>query len=102
MHPSQYSISQPTKEDFGSIQAKRNHDSVVHADNYSATYEVLHFKLFAEQKEGIRLIWEYVNMMYQDYDGNEFLKNYKSQLETFKRLSESMKKKESLVFSHSI
>ena len=36
------------------------------ADNYSSTYEELHSKLFAEQKEGIRLIWEYVNMMYQD------------------------------------
>ena len=27
-------------------------------------------------------------MMYQDYDGIEFLKNYKAQFETFKRLSE--------------
>ena len=58
------------------------------ADNYSSTYEELHSKLFAEQKEGIRLIWEYINMMYQDYDGDGFLKNYKSVFEDFKRLSE--------------
>ena len=58
------------------------------ADNYSSTYEELHSKLFAEQKEGIRLIWEYVNMMYQDYDGEEFLKIETSQLDNFKRLSE--------------
>ena len=59
-----------------------------HDDNYSSSYEELHSKLFAEQKEGIRLIWEYINMMYQDYDGIEFLKNYETQLKNFKRLSE--------------
>ena len=44
-------------------------------------YIQLHSKLFAEQKEGIRVIWEYVNMIYQDFDGKEFLKNSKSQFE---------------------
>ena len=81
------------------------------ADNYSSTYEELHSKFFAEQKEDIRMIWEYVNMMYQDYDGEDFLKIEASQLDNFKRLSEFMgnsvhcrwkKKKQSLVFSDSI
>ena len=81
------------------------------ADNYSSTYEELHSKLFAEQKEGIRLIWEYVNMMYQDYEGDDFLKINASQLDNFKRLSEFYgkfstlpleEKKQSLVFSDSI
>ena len=58
------------------------------ADNYSSTYEELHSNLFSEQKEGIRLIWEYMNMMYKDYNGDKFLKNYKTQTENFKRLSE--------------
>jgi len=62
------------------------------ADNYSSTYEELHTKLFAEQKDGIRLIWEYVNMMYLDYDGDEFLQNYKADFENFKKLSEFYKK----------
>ena len=52
------------------------------ADNYKSTYKELHSKLFAEQKEGIRLIWEYSNMMYQDYKGDNA-----SQLDNFKRLS---------------
>ena len=51
------------------------------ADNYSSTYDELHSKLFAEQKEGIRLIWEYINMMYQDYEGNDFQKINASQLD---------------------
>ena len=59
-----------------------------YADDYSSSYEELHSKLFGEQKEGIRLIWEYVNMMFQDYDGENFLKNYRSYFENFKRLSE--------------
>ena len=57
------------------------------ADDYSSSYEELHSKLFGEQKEGIRLVWEYVNMMFQDYDGENFLKNYASYFENFKRLS---------------
>ena len=57
------------------------------ADNYSSSYKELHSKLFGEQKEGIRLVWEYVNMMFQDYDGENFLKNYASYFENFKRLS---------------
>ena len=58
------------------------------ANNYSSTYEELHSKLFAEQKEGIRLSWEYINMMYQDYEGDEFLKINNSQLDNFRRLTE--------------
>ena len=61
------------------------------ADDYSSTYEELHSKLFGEQQEGIRLIWEYVNMMYLDYDGEEFLSNYKTEFENFKKLSEFYK-----------
>ena len=56
------------------------------ADNYSSSYEKLHSKLFGEQKEGIRLIWEYINMMFQDYDGKGFLMNYGSHFENFKNI----------------
>ena len=55
-------------------------------DNYSSTYEELYPKIFAEQKEGIQLILEYVNMMYLDYDDNNCLMNYKSEFNDFKRL----------------
>ena len=57
------------------------------ADNYSSTYEELHSKLFPEQKEGIGLVWEYINMMYQDYEGGDFLKINTTQLDNFKSLS---------------
>ena len=62
------------------------------ADDYSSSYEQLHSKLFGEQQDGIRLIWEYVNMMYLDYDGDEFLSNYRTDFENFKKLSEFYKK----------
>ena len=70
------------------IQTKRDHDSVVQTCQQLQLYiQKLHTKLFAEQKEGIRLIWEYINLMYQDYDGDEYLKNYRSQFDSFKKLS---------------
>ena len=53
-------------------------------DNYSSAYHELHAKLFGEQLDGIRMIWEYVNMMYLDYNGNEFLMTYKSEFDNFK------------------
>ena len=34
-----------------------------HAENYSASEESLHSKLFAENADSMRLIWEYTNKM---------------------------------------
>ena len=56
------------------------------ANNYSSTYEELHAKLFAEQKEGIRLIWEYIHMVYQDYDGVVFLRTTNQNLRISKTI----------------
>ena len=44
---------------------KTNPETVVHeGQNYKATDEWLHSKLFAEKSEGLRLVWEYTNMMF--------------------------------------
>ena len=57
------------------------------ADN-SSSYDKLHWKLFGEQPDGIRLIWEHINMMYPDFDSDDILWNYKAEFEAFKRLTE--------------
>ena len=43
------------------------------ANNYSESDEELHSKLFGEKQEGVRIIWEYVNIMIQMRGGVDFL-----------------------------
>ena len=62
------------------------------AEDYSSLYEKLHSTLFGEQADGIRLIWEYTNIMYLDFDNEEFLGHYKAELDGFKGLTELYKK----------
>ena len=58
------------------------------AQDYSASDEWLHFKLFAEKTESLRLIWEYTNMMILDCGGEEYLSQMPTDNEIFKNLSE--------------
>ena len=37
---------------------------LLEGQNYEATDKWLHSKLFAEKSEGLRLIWEYTNMIF--------------------------------------
>ena len=37
------------------------------------------------------MIWESVNMRYLEYNGDNFLQNYKSEFDNFKKLSENYK-----------
>ena len=58
------------------------------ADDCSASYKWPHSKLFAEKPEGVRLIWEYVNMMLFDLGSEGFLQNYKEEYEGYMRIKE--------------
>ena len=74
-------LNTPNKDQLKKYLARyRQKDIMIqlykNADNYSSSYEELHSKLFGEQKEGIRLVGEYINMMFQDYNGENFPKNY--------------------------
>ena len=59
--------------------------------DYSASDEFLHFKLFAEKAESLRLIWEYTNMMIFDCGGEDYLKQMPMDNEIFKNLSDFYK-----------
>ena len=61
------------------------------AQDYSASDEWLHFKLFAEKAESLRLIWEYTNMMILDCGGEEYLSQMPTDSEIFKKLSDFYK-----------
>ena len=59
------------------------------AGYYSASRDSLHSKLFGEKPGGLRLNWEYSNMMLFDFGGDDFLANYKEEFDGFKRLMEN-------------
>ena len=40
------------------------------ANNFELSDEELHSKLFGEKQDGIRIMWEYVNMMIQFLGGH--------------------------------
>ena len=48
----------------------------IEGQNYEASDEWLHSKLFAEKQEGVRLIWEYTNMMFLSITSEETLNRY--------------------------
>ena len=62
-----------------------------HVQDYGASDEWLHFKLFAEKADSLRLIWEYTNMMILDCGGESYLNQMPTDSETFRRLSEFYK-----------
>ena len=70
-----------------------------YAENYSASDEWLHSKLFAEKAEGIRLIWEYTNMVLIHCGGDSYLENYPSDNKAFKMLSEFYRGNDTLPLS---
>ena len=47
-----------------------------HAENYSGSDKWQHPKLFAEEVDGMRQIWEYTNMMILECGGEIFLGSY--------------------------
>ena len=69
------------------------------AQDYGASDEWLHFKLFAEKSDSLRLIWEYTNMMIFDCGGDNYLNQMPSDSEIFKRLSDFYKANSTLPLS---
>ena len=59
-----------------------------HANNFDASDEELHSKLFGEKQDGIRIAWEYINMMIQNLGGQEFLISYPKDNDMFQKLTD--------------
>ena len=82
------------------IQAK---DVLVHlfenANNFELSDAELHSKLFGDKQDGIRIMWEYINMMIQFLRGAEFLIGYPKDNNTFQVLTNFYDKNESLPLS---
>ena len=55
------------------------------ANNFDASDEELHSKLFGEKQDGIRITWEYINMMIQQLGGAEFLIGFPKDNDTFQK-----------------
>ena len=70
-----------------------------HANNFELSDAELHSKLFGEKQEGIRILWEYVNMMIQSLGGQEFLTNYPKDNDTFQVLTNFYERNGSLPLS---
>ena len=56
------------------------------ANNFDSSEEELHFKLFGEKHDGIRITWEYMNMMIQQLGGAEFVIEFLKDNDTFQKL----------------
>ena len=60
---------------------------VENANNFELSDEELHSKLFGERQDGIRIMWEYINMMIQSLGGQEFLIGYPKDNDNFQVLT---------------
>ena len=52
----------------------------IEGQNYSASDEWLHAKLFSEKPDGLRLVWVYINMMFLPITSEETLNRYQREI----------------------
>jgi hypothetical protein len=57
------------------------------ANNFDASDEELHSEFFGVNQDGIRIVWEYINMMFMQLGGQEFLVRYPKDNTTFQELT---------------
>ena len=57
------------------------------ANNFDASDEELHSEFFGVNQDGIRIVWEYINMMFMQLGGQEFLVRYPKDNATFQELT---------------
>ena len=57
------------------------------ANNFDASDEELHSEFFGAKQDGIRIVWEYVNMMLMQLGGQEFLSKYPKDNAIFQELT---------------
>ena len=72
---------------------------IEHANNYELSDKELHSKLFGGKQDGIRIMWEYINMMIQSLGGQEFLTSYPKDNDTFQVLTDFYERTGSLPLS---
>ena len=73
----------------------RQKDILIHlfecANNFDASDEELHSEFFGVKQDGIRIVWEYINMMIMQLGGQEFLVRYPKDNATFQELTNFMR-----------
>ena len=57
------------------------------ANNFDASDEELHSEFFGVNQDGIRIVWEYINMMFMQLGGQEFLVRYPKDNAIFQELT---------------
>ena len=57
------------------------------ANNFDASDEELHSEFFGTKQDGIRIVWEYINMMLMQLGGQEFLSKYPKDNAIFQELT---------------
>ena len=69
----------------------RQKDILIHllgcANNFDASDEELHSEFFGVNQDGIRIVWEYINMMFMQLGGQEFLVRYPKDNTIFQELT---------------
>ena len=69
----------------------RQKDILIHlldcANNFDASDEELHSEFFGVNQDGIRIVWEYINMMFMQLGGQEFLVRYAKDNAIFQELT---------------
>jgi len=81
----------------------RQKDVLIHlfdnANNFELLDEELHSKLFGDKQDGIRITWEYMNIMIQYLGGAEFLITCPKDNDTFQKLTDFCERNGSLPLS---
>ena len=57
------------------------------ANNFDASDEKVHSMFFGTKQDGIRITWEYINMMIMQVGGQDFLIRYPKDNDTFQELT---------------
>ena len=76
----------------GNVARYRQKDVLIllfeNANNFDWSDQELHSKLFCKKQDGIRITWEYINMMVQYLGGQEFLISYPKDNDTLQKLTD--------------
>ena len=71
-----------------SLTRYRQKELLIHlfecANNFDASDEELHSEFFGVNQDNIRIVWEYINVMFMQLRGQEFLVRYPKLIQFFR------------------
>ena len=71
----------------------------IEGQNYAASDEWLHAKLFAEKQDGLRLMWEYTNMMFLSISSDDAIRRFAREIAKIAELNAFHEKANTLPLS---